>query len=194
MYSVFSLGFLLKRKTSLFNSLGVAGLITLLIEPSSIFDIGFQLSYFCVFFIILGFKIFSPGRSIFEWLNYLKNIFLASLFTTLGITPLISYHFGKIYPFSIFYNIFLIPFFALILMVNFIFIIFSFSDSISLYLGEVLNFLIGIFIKITQFLSSLKLSSFSYRFSFLQIIFYFIFLFLLFYFLKRLKFDKTKRI
>lgn len=193
MYSIFSLGFLLKRKTSLFNSLGLAGLITLLIEPTSIFNLGFQLSYFCVFFIILGFKIFPFKGITFYGLNYLRNIFFASIFATLGVTPLISYHFGKIYLFSIFYNVFLVPLFAFILMVNFVLIIFSPFEFFTLYLGEILNFLIGVFVKLAQFLGSLKFSSLSYRFSFTNIIFYFISLFFFLCFLKRLTAIKESR-
>jgi competence protein ComEC len=191
MYSVFSFGFLLKRKVSLFNSLGLAGLISLLFNPLSVFEVGFQLSYLSVFFIILGFRIFSFKTTPYYILNYFKNIFLASLFVSVGILPVVSYYFGKVYFFSIFYNMFLIPLFSFILLINFVFILFSPFIFLSSFLSEVLNFLIEIFLKISYFLGSLNFSSFEYRFSLAGIVGYFILLFIFILLIKIKKLTKN---
>src|SRR3989338_1488508 len=48
MATLLILGRLLGRKTDLLNSLGLAALILLAVNPKSIFDIGFQLSFLAV--------------------------------------------------------------------------------------------------------------------------------------------------
>jgi competence protein ComEC len=176
MYSVFALGFFLKRRVSLMNSLGIAGLISLMINPAALFEVGFQLSFLSVFSIIAGFNIFHFRSLTNPFLNYLKHIFFASIFVTVTITPLVSYYFGKIYIFSIFYNVILIPFFSFILLINFIFLIFSPFQLIASCLGAGLSFLINTFISFTSILGSFKLSFFSYTFPLYSIFIYYLLL------------------
>ncbi|MBP7088417.1 MAG: ComEC/Rec2 family competence protein [Candidatus Omnitrophica bacterium] len=173
MYSVFSINFLLQRKTEPLNSLAVAGLIILMIEPQTLLDIGFQLSFVSVFSIILGFKIWEIKTSQNMFFNYLIQLFYCSFFVTLFLTPLVSYYFGKIYLLSIFYNIILIPFFTFILAINFILIIFSPFNFISQSLGVNLSLLVWLFNKLVYFLSSLRFSYLSYYFSLRNVLVYY---------------------
>jgi len=176
MYTVFSINFLLRRKTEPLNSLALAGLIALIIEPQTLLDIGFQLSFISVFSIILGFKIFRIKTSQNLFFNYLIQILYCSFFVTLFLTPLVSYYFGKIYLLSIFFNIILIPFFTFILAINFLLIIFSPFYFISQSLGANLSLLIWLFNKLVYFLSSLRFSYLSYSFSLRGMLIYYFFL------------------
>jgi len=164
MYSVFAFGFFFRRKTNVLNSLALAGFIALFLDSSSLFAIGFQLSFISVFAIILGFKVFNIKPVKIVALHYLKQIFFCSLFVTLFLTPLVSYYFGKIYILSIFYNIILIPFFAFVLGVNFLLLILSPFRFLAQSLGEALSLLISGFINLVQFLGSIKFSFISYNF------------------------------
>jgi len=164
MYSVFAFGFLFRRKTNVLNSLALAGFIALFLDSSSLFVIGFQLSFISVFSIIIGFKVFHVKPVKIVALHYLKQIFFCSLFVTLFLTPSVSYYFGKIYILSIFYNIVLIPCFTFILAVNFLLLIFSPLRFLAQSLGEVLSLLISGFINLVQFLSSIKFSFILYNF------------------------------
>ncbi|UCC95129.1 MAG: ComEC/Rec2 family competence protein [Candidatus Omnitrophota bacterium] len=165
MYTIFVLSFFVKRKINPLNTLGVAGLISLLINPSSIYGVGFQLSFLSVFAIILGFRILplkTPRNVIVRYVHY---IFFSSLFVVLIISPLVSYYFGKIYTLSIFYNVILIPFFALILMVNFLLIIFSPLLFCARSIGMILSVLIRIFNRCMSVLGSVQFSTFSVHLS-----------------------------
>jgi ComEC/Rec2-related protein len=174
MYSVFALSFFMERRVNLFNSLGIAGIISLLINPLSLFSVGFQLSFFSVFAIVLGMKIFSIRESTNLFLNYVKQLFFVSLFVAIFIAPLVSYYFDRIYFLSIFYNVILIPFFTLILVVNFIFIILSPFSFIAQSIGSVLSLLIPLFINFTRFLGAIKFSCINYSFSFKLMWFYYL--------------------
>ena len=97
MYAIFAAGFLMRRKTNPFNSLGLAGIISLLINPLSLFEVGFQLSFIAVFAIIAGFRLFPIKINKNSILCYVEGIFFSSLFVTLMLTPIVSYYFGKVY-------------------------------------------------------------------------------------------------
>ncbi|MFH1504015.1 MAG: ComEC/Rec2 family competence protein [Candidatus Omnitrophota bacterium] len=164
MYSVFVLGFFAKRKAHLLNSLGLAGIIALMIDPSVLFSVGFQLSFTACFAIILGLKIFNirPAKNMV--LNYLKQILSCSIFIGVFSTPLVSYYFGKVYILSPLYNIILIPLFTFILIINFILIIFSPFTFAALGIGEILSAVISYFIALTRSLSHINFSFITYTF------------------------------
>jgi competence protein ComEC len=173
MYAVFSLGYFAKRKVNPYNSLGLAGLVCLLINPAWLFDVGFQLSFLSIFALILGFRLFSVKASKFIVINYIKYLFFSSLYVTLLITPLISYYFGRIYLLSIFNNIILIPFFSLILIINFILIIFSPLNFIAQSIGAVLSILITVFYRLSYFLGTVRFSFVVSKFSLFSFILYY---------------------
>ena len=174
MFSVFAFSFFSKRKTNVFNSLASAGLIMLFLNPLSLFNVGFQLSFLSVFAIILSCKIFYIRASSNPNLNYIKQIFFCSLFVSLFITPLVSYYFGRVYILSIFYNVILIPFFTFILAVNFLLIIFSPIKWIAQSFGLILSLSIKIFGDFLRILGGLKLSFVSYSFKQLDIVVYYL--------------------
>jgi ComEC/Rec2-related protein len=193
MYFVFAFGFFIKRRVELLNSLGLAGVILVLLSPSIIYDIGFQLSFLAVFGIILGFKIFPYKQQDNLLLNYLKQIFLCSLFVIVFTLPVVSFYFGKIYLLSIFYNVVLIPVFTLILFLNLLLIIFSPLAFFAKSLGAVLSWLVYIFQSLAKFFGSFSYSYFSYSFSSQAIFFYYFLLFaLIFLLLKRKSLIKSR--
>ncbi|MCF7887376.1 MAG: ComEC/Rec2 family competence protein [Candidatus Omnitrophica bacterium] len=179
MYFVFAFGFFIKRRVEVLNSLGMAGIILLLFSPAIIYDIGFQLSFLAVFGIILGFKIFPYHQQKSLFVNYIKQIFLCSLFVMVFTLPVVSFYFGKIYLLSIFYNVILIPVFTLILFLNLLFILFSPLAFFAQSLGAVLSWLIYAFQSLAKFFGSFSYSYLSYSFSSKAIFFYYFLLFTL---------------
>jgi len=182
MYTISAVSFLMRRKVNLINSFSWAGIFSLLLNPYSIFDVGFQLSYLAVFSLIWGFKLFPlKGRFKIGMMNYLRNIFFSSFFVSVGITPVVSYYFGKVYPLGVINNIFLIPLFTLLLMTTFIFIIVSPCEFFSQLVANSLSFFIFIFINAAHRLSPFHLS---FTFSPLAILVYYFSLCLLFILIK----------
>lgn len=173
MYLIFALGFLLKRKSDLLNSLGLAGLVLLLFSPGLVYDLGFQLSFLAVLGIIVGFKFFPAAFYGNLVINYVKQILLCSFFVFVFLLPLISHYFGRIHLMGIAYNVVLIPFFALILFLAFILIIISPVSFAAQSLGAVISWLVYLFQNLTRFLGLLPISYFSYSFSLTQVALYY---------------------
>lgn len=192
MYSVFSFSFFLKRRPNSFNSLGLAGLICLLIDPSMLFAVGFQLSFLAVFAILIGYKLFPIKLFKRSFLSYLTQIFFCSLLVTIFIAPLASYYFGKVHILGIVYNVLMIPFFTFILALNFLLLIFSPFTFIAQSLGVVLSLLIEGFVVLVRQLAAFKFSVFSCKFSVLAVFIYYFLLAGAVSLISILKFDKTR--
>jgi ComEC/Rec2-related protein len=176
MYCIFVLSIFTKRRLNPLNVLGLSGFLIILIDPNSLFKVGFQLSFLAVFSIILGFRYIGVSHIRNRVLIYIKCLLLCSLFVTIFLTPLVSYYFGKIHLFSILYNVILIPFFTVIITFAIILIILSPLSIIAESLGFVISCLVDIFIKIISIFASWELSFLNYRFSLFQIYCYYIFL------------------
>ena len=178
MCATFGAGFFLRRRVSPFDSLSIAGLVCLFLNPIWVFDVGFQLSFLAVFGIILGFSMFNIDFSHNNaFVIYFKGIFFSTLFVTIIITPVISYYFGRIYFLGVISNLILIPLFTLVLVTSFIFAICFFAPLISQLLAEALSFFIFLFIKAALGLSKLSFLMVVFSLSFKEIVVYYCLLF-----------------
>ncbi len=104
------------RITRPLNTLGLAALLILLLDPEQLFDIGFQLSFASVAGIIMGYV---PA---WEWilshagmlrkiapLRWIAEMFLLTLSAQLFTLPFVLYHFGFISFISLLINIPVVP-------------------------------------------------------------------------------------
>jgi len=195
MYSAFSFSFFFKRRMNPFNSLGLAGLVCLLIAPEMLFTVGFQLSFLAVFAILAGSQVLALNFSGNRLIVYSKQIFFCSLSVTILTNPLTAYYFNKFYILTVFYNIILVPFFTLILSLNFLLLVFSPLSFVAQSLGALLSFLIGSFMALIKVLGSLKFSYLDCHFSLWAVFFYYFILVLIYSFLRfAVGVDKNSRL
>ena len=94
MCSMLAIGSLSERHVVSLHSLAVAALVVLMISPRALYDVGFQLSFVCVFFIL---ALYLPIHEIFcLWIvrgGRLLSMLGVALVAQLGAMPLIAYHF-----------------------------------------------------------------------------------------------------
>jgi competence protein ComEC len=117
-------GFLTNRSTNIFNSLALSALIILLLDPSQLFNPGFQLSYAAV----IGIAIFYlPVRPKIIESNikgdFLKNTLHFSAVTVaaqIGTLPLVLYYFSKLSLVSFAANLIVVPLIGMIISTAFI--------------------------------------------------------------------------
>jgi competence protein ComEC len=106
MVTVFLMTFLLAKEQDSLNTLALAALVILIVDPPSLFSISFQLSFVTVFAIIYGFaSIQNVGflqmtRKKSNWQMRLAvrlvTFFLVSLFAICGSLPLVAFYFNQI--------------------------------------------------------------------------------------------------
>lgn len=121
MFSFISVGLYLGRNTNILNTLCASMLIILIFKPGFLFDVGFQLSYAALFFIVWLKPIFDrwmPFQN--KILRYFGSIHSVSLAAQIGTLPLSFYYFHQ-FP-SLFFatNLIVIPFLGIIMTLGLI--------------------------------------------------------------------------
>jgi competence protein ComEC len=116
MFSFVAIGLHLKRQTNMFHTLLVSLLMILLFEPSFLFDVGFQLSYLALFFILwlqplLG-SIWEPEYQITK---YFWDILTVSFAAQIGTLPISIYYFHQFPGLFFVTNVIVIPFLSAIM-------------------------------------------------------------------------------
>lgn len=114
MITVYALLSLTNRNRASLNALALAALLILLFSPSSLYDVGFQLSFASLLSILLIQPLFeSPrivtylfDRPILRWLWGLCTV---SISAQVGVAPLIAYYFGRFSTYFILTNLLVIP-------------------------------------------------------------------------------------
>lgn len=143
MFSIVAIGLNLKRTSNIYNTLATSIFVLLLIKPSFIFDVGFQLSYAAVFAIV-------SIQPIIEPLLKPKNKLLKLLWKTLTVT--VSAQFGII-PISLYYfhqfpslfwlsNLVVIPVLGIILGLGLLVITLALIDMLPEFLADIFSFVI----------------------------------------------------
>jgi len=116
MFSFVAVGLFLKRKTNIFHTLLVSILLILLVEPSFLFDVGFQLSYVALFFILWLQPMFSnfwqPEN---RFVKYFWDIMTVSFAAQIGAFPLSVYYFHQFPGLFFITNLVIIPFLSVIM-------------------------------------------------------------------------------
>lgn len=122
---------LFKRKNDLLNSISLAGILILLFKPTSVFDLGFQMSFASVFGIILiafSAKFVIKNKKLY---NFLLPI-LATVSAELMILPILATYYGFVPTWSILFNLIVLPIFSLMyslfFVTNIIVLIFPFMS------------------------------------------------------------------
>ncbi len=116
MFSFLVLAQLLNRETNAINTLFLSYFFLLLLNPLWLFQVGFQLSYVAVFFILWAHpKLYAYYRP----KNYLGRmfwgIFTITLVVQVGVLPLLLYYFHQVPLLSFVTNLVILPFLGIIL-------------------------------------------------------------------------------
>jgi competence protein ComEC len=141
MVTMYYGAFIISRRWDLQNSIAAAVFIILLINPSDLFNVGFQLSVFAV----LGIIYTSSRLENFFWKSallveklqakeerseiwflltiYCRKTFCVSLSAWIAVMPLIAYYFHIVTPLTVFLNIIIFPLVWFILVGGFVILI-----------------------------------------------------------------------
>lgn len=174
MSSFFLFSLLIERERDLINIWALAALAILLVTPSAIFDVGFQLSFAATLGLIVWVpkleKLFLQGIKNRFLKYYIALPFFVSLSAQLFTYPIIAYYFNNLPVYSLLANLLIVPITGLVVMVGVISLISGLLSFELLLLFTSFNWLgLELIIKILSFFSSLpcavlKIPSPSYAF------------------------------
>ena len=151
MFSFVTIGTIINRQNNMFHTIIVSLLIILLIEPGFIFDIGFQLSYLALFYIIwlqpMLKRLWTPKSKI---TIYFWDILTVSIAAQIGTLPLSIYYFHQFPGLFFITNLVLVPMVFIIMILGSLLMLLSLLDFIPIFLlktVEISIFIMNIFIK-----------------------------------------------
>ena len=119
MLSIYSFVSLLNRDHVSLNALAVSAVVILVDNPLCIYDVGFQMSFVSVFFILVFYRPFyrllpSMVRSV-PIVNWIWQMSVVSLSAQLGVAPLVAFYFGRFSCYFLLSNFIVVPVSAIIL-------------------------------------------------------------------------------
>lgn len=157
MFSFVAIGMYLRRSTNIFHTLLVSMLLILLVQPSFLFDVGFQLSYVALFFILwlqpLLAQLWTPRNVI---ANYFWEILTVSFAAQIGAFPLSIYYFHQFPGLFFVTNLVIIPFLSVIMALGVLVMVLAAFDFVPLFLAKSLEWSIFILNKIINAIASLE--------------------------------------
>jgi competence protein ComEC len=157
MFSFVAWGMYLKRSTNIFHTLLVSLLLILLFEPAFLFDVGFQLSYTALFFILwlqpLLSGIWHPKNRIAK---YFWDILTVSFAAQLGAFPLSIYYFHQFPGLFFVTNLVIIPFLSIIMTLGVLVMLIAVFGFVPLFPAKALEWCIFIMDKIINKIASFE--------------------------------------
>ena len=157
MFSFIAIGNFMRRSINIYHTLLVSMLLILLVEPSFLFDVGFQLSYSALFFIVwlqpLLSAMFVPKSKV---LSYFWDIITVSFAAQIGTFPLSIYYFHQFPGLFFVTNLIILPALTVILALGLIVIIMASLDVTWLFLLQLLEKLIYILNQVIKKIASFE--------------------------------------
>lgn len=116
------------------NSLSIAGIIILVLNPTSLFHVGFQLSFMSVFGIITLAPYLNKLFYKMRFPKFVSNSLAISIATNLAILPITAKYFHQFSVISVLSNVIVLPLFSVVYSVLFLFTIFAMIPQIGFIL------------------------------------------------------------
>lgn len=142
MFSLVALGNMLNRQSYVFNTLAASAFLILLFDPLSVFEIGFQLSYSAVFFIVwLQPRIHHLLYIRNKWLDKAWALVSVSVAATIGTFPLVVHYFHQFPNYFILTNLIVIPLSFFVVFDGIFLLLTSFLPAVSALFAFILKYL-----------------------------------------------------
>lgn len=187
---IYLLSINIRRYSDSINNLFFISFILAIINPFTVFNLGFQLSFIATLSVLLLSKYI---RRIYPFANNpINNSLLGILGVQIGLFPVQIYYFNYFNFLSIIGNLIIVPIISLVLPFAFILIILNGKLSLLSYsVSRIINILLDLTFKIMDFLQGFNIFEFKLASpSILVIVFYYFFLALIF---KKIRIDFLPR-
>jgi competence protein ComEC len=157
MFSFVAIGSHLRRSVNIYHTLLVSILLILLFQPTFLFDVGFQLSYIALFFIIwlqpLLATVWLPKNKVSK---YIWDILTVSFAAQIGTLPLSIYYFHQFPGLFFVTNLIIIPLLSLIMILGVFVMVLAAFGYVPLLLSKPLEWSIFYLNKIINSIASLE--------------------------------------
>lgn len=157
MFSFVAVGMFLRRSVNIYNTIAISALLILLFQPSFLMDVGFQLSYVALYFIVwlqpLLASLWTPKNKL---TSYLWDIITVSFAAQMGTFPMSIYYFHQFPGLFFITNLVILPGMSLILGLGVIVMFLAAFDWIWLPLLKALEWSIWLLNKVIAWVASFE--------------------------------------
>jgi competence protein ComEC len=157
MFSFVAIGYNLRRTVNIYHTLFVSIFLILLFQPSFLFDVGFQLSYIALFFIIwfqpLLKTVWTPST---KFLSYFWDILTVSFAAQIGTLPLTIYYFHQFPGLFFVTNLLVIPLLSFIMFAGIVLLSIASFGYAPEYLIKIVEWSIFLLNKIISIIASFE--------------------------------------
>lgn len=157
MFSIVAIGNHLRRTVNIFHTLTVSMLVILLFKPSFLFDVGFQLSYLALFFILWLQPMFSrfwqPKNRI---IRYFWDIIMVSFAAQIGAMPLSIYYFHQFPGLFFISNLLVLPLLGIIMISGLVVVFIAAFGTVPIFIAKTLEFLIELLNQLIHWVASFE--------------------------------------
>ncbi|GEC71024.1 competence protein ComEC [Flavobacterium flevense] len=157
MFSFVAIGLHLRRSVNIYHTLLVSILLILLFQPYFLYDVGFQLSYLAVFFIVwfqpVLSQLWKPKNKI---IKYSWDILTVSFAAQIGTLPLSLYYFHQFPGLFFVTNLFVIPLLSIIMFLGIVVMAFAAINFTPFWLIKPLEWSIYLLNKIINTIASFE--------------------------------------
>jgi len=157
MFSFVAIGNHLRRSVNIYHTLLVSILLILLFQPSFLFDVGFQLSYIALFFIIWFQPLLaSAWIPKYKVTKYIWNLLTVSFAAQIGTLPLSLYYFHQFPGLFFVTNLLIIPFLGFIMLIGVLAMVLAAFNYTPLFLTKILELSIHYINKTINWIASFE--------------------------------------
>ncbi len=187
MFSFIVLGQTFKRNTNIYNTLAASAILLLVINPSLIMDVGFQLSYLAVLGIVFlypkFYDLWIPANYLLDKIWSITCVSMAAQIATL---PLTCYYFHQFPNYFLLSNLLVIPISTGIIYLGILTMLFSAVPCVFYLLGFLLKQTVIILNNIVLLIEKLPFSTLKdiYINEFQLVVFFLFVLFVIIYFIR----------
>ncbi|MBP6424219.1 MAG: ComEC family competence protein [Flavobacterium sp.] len=157
MFSFVAIGQHLRRSVNIYHTLLVSILLILLVQPAFLFDVGFQLSYLALFFILwfhpVLSKIWEPKNKISK---YIWDILSVSFAAQIGTLPLSLYYFHQFPGLFFITNLVIIPLTGFIMGLGVFVMVLAIFNQCPFFLSKALEWSLLVVDKIIHTIASFE--------------------------------------
>ncbi len=141
VYALLSLGY---RERMSVNTLAFVAIIMLIISPSMLYDVGFQLSFMAVLSIVLWHPLLNGliplhVQQRHHWLSNLWGLITVSTAAQIGTAPLVAYYFGRLPVWFLLSNFIVIPLATVVLYLTLALVVFNWWTWAATLVAKVLT-------------------------------------------------------
>ena len=145
MFTAVAIALATKKEMNTYKTLLISVFFLLLFNPFYLFEVGFQLSYLAVFFIVwVQPKLYNLWKPKYKVIDYTWQLFTVSIAAQLGVLPLSLYYFHQFPGLFFVANLLIIPFLGLILGLGILVILLALFDILPTFIANVYEQVISI--------------------------------------------------